>query len=116
MFSITVYVPMAQIILLYQKEEKARVDFGIITNLSKDAVIIDDYGHELLLNPGMFAGAMLEDLNKSQLGHVDYGLHHARTQAKAQQAAARDPAIAAAQAAMRQGPAVLQPGMNGIMR
>jgi len=53
---------------------------------------------------------MLEDMEKSKLAHIERGLHQARTQAKAQQAATQDPVLKSA--AMMRGPAMIDPMGN----
>lgn len=74
-------------------------------------VFCDDFGQSVNVKQSEIHGVMVEDLEQSQMGQVERGLHNARTQAKAQTRALADPSLAAAIRA--QGPAVHSPFPNG---
>jgi hypothetical protein len=73
--------------------------------------VTDDFGQTATFDTNNITGRMIENLDKSQLAHVERSLRQQRMQAKFQKAAEADPEI---RAAMR-GPAVLTPmaGFNG---
>jgi len=98
--------------LLFKTKEKAHEAHKML--LAPDMPILsfeDDFGQRITLTAGQIHGLLLEDLDMSQLGQIERGLHNARSQAKAQQRAMGDPIIK--QSAMMQGPAVHSPFPNG---
>ncbi len=103
--------------LLYKTEEAATTHFKFYQDCQPDSSIGlgDDFGQTCDVKKSCVAGAMLEDLDKSMMAHVERGLHNARTQARAQQLAANDPVLKTA--AMSRGPAMFDPTMqNGMHR
>ncbi len=71
--------------------------------------LADEFGQIALVDRSRIAGAMFEDLDKSMLAHIEYGLHNARTQAKAQQRAVNDPILKTAALTRGQGPGIFNP-------
>lgn len=100
--------------LLYKGEESAMLAWKILMAPAglPAAMVADDFGQTAFVNFASIAGAMLEDLDKSMLAHIERGLHNARTQAKAQQIATNDPVLKTA-AMTRGGPAMFSPQGNG---
>lgn len=101
-------------ILLYRDQEKAESHsaFARTAMVNEGNIeLTDDFGQRVGLRGKAIHGVMLEDMDQSKLAHIEQGLHRARTQAKAQELAAADPILKVA--AMRQGPAMLQPGFGG---
>jgi len=100
--------------LLFENPEladKAFADLETATQTEKIFIsIIDDYGQHASIDVASIHGFMLEDMEKSKLAHIERGLHQARTQAKAQQAATQDPVLKSA--AMMRGPAMIDPMGN----
>jgi hypothetical protein len=74
--------------------------------------IADDFGQRANIKYREIWGFMVEDLELSKLGHIERGLHQARTQAKAQQMAQADPVIKAAAMGRGSGLATLNPMGN----
>ena len=98
--------------LMFQTPEAANKHFELLTAEAALVLIADDFGQTAFVDKSCIAGAMLEDLDKSMLAHVERGLHNARTQAKAQQQAMNDPVLKTA-AMTRGGPALFDPQGNG---
>lgn len=114
MFSVAVcFGPAATVwALLYKEEEGATKVFDSLN----DAIAVggsvggsDDFGQKFVWAGEQLHGVMFEDLELSQLGQIERGLHQARVQAKAQTRAAGDPTIKASM--MAQGPAAFMPGI-----
>ena len=82
--------------------ESAKAGIGAST-----VSVADDFGQRATIDIKSIHGFMLEDMEQSKLAHIERGLHQARTQARAQQMATADPILK--NAAMMQGPAMLQP-------
>lgn len=101
--------------LLFQKPELAEGAFTSIESAKQTKAefisLVDEFGQRATFNVPSIHGFMLEDMEKSKLAHIERGLHQARTQARAQQAAAADPILK--NAAMMQGPPMLAPMGNG---
>lgn len=96
--------------LLYKDEPRARAALAEATRAEKEttAVVTDDFGQQLTVCAGQIHALLFEDLDQSQLGQIERGLHNARVQAKAQDRALTDPTIS--QSLRRsQGPAVMTP-------
>lgn len=91
---------------LFKTEEAAK---NAMEKIGEKCLIADDFGQAANIQPTQIHGMMLEDLDLSQAGQIERGLHNARSQAKAQQRAMSDATIRTA--AMAQGPAVLSGGM-----
>lgn len=100
---------------MFKDAEKALESFNFIVtskmNPGSRVSIIDDFGQQGGFKVDEIHGWILEDMDKSQLAHIERGLHQARTQAKANTMAQGDPALRAAQ--MMQGAPILQPRFNG---
>ena len=96
--------------LLYQKEETARASFRILT-AGQFFEITDDFGQTAFLPTNSHCAALLEDLDKSALAHIERALHNARTNHKANSRAQSDPMLRSAN--VSRGPDVLQPMVNG---
>ena len=93
--------------LLYSKEENATRDYSALTSaILKDKTqqftahvsieLVDDFGQKICINTNSLHGCMLEDLDKTKLGNVEFALHGARANADAQKRAESDPALRAA--------------------
>ena len=100
--------------LLFEKPELADKTFSNIRDAKKSGDlcvgISDEFGQGAMIDVASIHGFMLEDMEKSKLAHIERGLHQARTQAKAQQAATQDPVLKSA--AMMRGPAMIDPMGN----
>lgn len=117
MFSLSVALQDNPVVwtLMFKEKQTAETAFEkLVPNPGNifPNTIEDDFGQKII-NNGLFAGAILEDLDLSKLAHIERALHVARTNAKAQSMASADPTIKAAMLA--HGPAVLS-SMNGNMR
>ena len=106
---------------LFRGEDKARTEMACICTAmddgdvdSSDFVNIkDEFGQEATIRTDDIHGAMLEDMEQSKLAHIERGLHNARTQARANQAAQSDPVLKSAMAGMSPvNPAMLSPMGN----
>lgn len=106
--------------LLFKTEEGAKAVYNTYVSARMEAILpatapiigADDFGQAYALPLDQINSMMFEDLDLSQQGQIERGLHNARTQAKAQQRAMGDATLRTA--AMAQGPAVLSGGMpNG---
>jgi len=119
MHSLTIWFGPAAVFcqLLFKTEEKAAlaynayVDFNVSDGISGSLIGSDDFGQSFAFDLKAVSGVLLEDLDQSQLGQIERGLHNARSQAKAQTRAMSDPALKASM--MAQGPAVHSPFPNG---
>ncbi len=100
--------------LMYQSKETAVLAWKLYGDSQELVILEDDFGQTANFNLSSVAGAMLEDLDKSMLAHVERGLHNARTQAKAQQVAMNDPVLKTAAMTAQRGPAIYDPQGNGI--
>jgi len=114
MFCITIALVDNQVVwtLLYNSEDSAMNSWKKITDLPGQT-LSDDFGQTAMVERSRIAGAMLEDLDKSMLAHIERGIHNARTQAKAQQIALNDPILKTAAMARGQSPAIFSPQGNG---
>jgi hypothetical protein len=114
-FTLTIALGNASWPLVYKSEEKARDAYvGLQTAGWDSQTITDDFGQMVLVQSNSFHGALLEDMDKVRLAHIERNLYAARLQIDAQNAARSDPKIRAAQ--MGQGPAMIQPVGNGGLR
>lgn len=98
MFSLTIVFGPASTNwrLLFKTEEAANLAFGILERRTgEDTRLEDDYGQKLSLK-GQLHGLMMEDMEKSKVGAIEYSLHGARTQANFNQRVQADPAMRAA--------------------
>ncbi|MFZ3214917.1 MAG: hypothetical protein WA192_02550 [Candidatus Acidiferrales bacterium] len=89
---------------VFKTEDAAKKAWDEIA-VADEAVITDDFGQSARFKAKDIAGRMIENLDMSQVAHVERSLRQQRMQAKFQKAAESDPEI---RAAMR-GPAVLSP-------
>ena len=104
--------------LLFEKPKLADKAFADLETAKHKALsgidgvvtISDEFGQHASIDVASIHGFMLEDMEKSKLAHIERGLHQARTQAKAQQAATQDPVLKSA--AMMRGPAMIDPMGN----
>ena len=106
---------------LFRNEERAREELGGLeksislfgeTEISF-VVINDDFGQRATIRIKSLNGFLLEDMEQSKLAHIERGLHNARTQARANQAAQSDPVLKSAMAGMSPvNPAMLSPMGN----
>lgn len=106
--------------LIYKTQETAASAQSSYNNtVHADAhsfVISDDFGQSVSIPASDLHGSMLEDLQQSQLAHIERALHHGRTNAKVMEAAQADPVLKAAAARQQMGPAIINPmGGNGSM-
>lgn len=101
--------------LLFHKPELADKAFIDLETAKKENIgtiaVTDEFGQRATIDVKSIHGFMLEDMEKSKLAHIERGLHQARTQARANQAAAVDPVLK--NAAAMQSPAMLSPMGNG---
>lgn len=97
--------------LLFKTEERMKEAWSAIAapEGTPSFIIGDDFGQSLAVVREQIHAFLAEDLDQSQLGQIERGLHNARTQARANQRAMGDPTIKTA--AMSQGPAVLNGGV-----
>lgn len=104
-------------VLLFKTKEAADAARQLAGHPHEIFSIADDFGQEIRIAKASIHGMMLENMDLSKMAHIEQGLHRARTQAKAQELGAADPILKVA--AMRQGPAMLNPsfpGGNGAFR
>lgn len=120
MFAVTVAFGPQSWRLLYKTQEAAERCWMQLTspadrtqtfNGATHGSFQDDFGQRAYFKLADIAGVMLENLDESKLGSIEFGLHQQRTQVSFQQRAESDPTIRAA-ASMR-GPAILSPMSNG---
>lgn len=90
--------------LFRQKETAEKCISARHASPANNWLITDDFGQHAEIRSADVQGYMLEDMALSRMAAVETGLHQARVQAKAQEAAKTDPVL---RAAMR-GP---QPGV-----
>ena len=84
--------------------EKSMLDAAFEAGILKQC-FTDDYGTEIFL-PKRATAFQVRDTSKAQLAEIEMMLHNARTQNKAQRAAATDPTLSVPQLAVPTG------GMN----
>lgn len=105
--------------LLFKTEEKATlaynayVDFNLSEGTSGSLIGSDDFGQSFAFDLKTVSGILLEDLDQSQLGQIERGLHQARSQAKAQVRGMEDPVIKESLRKQQMGPAVMSPIPGG---
>ena len=106
---------------LFRNEEHALTELESIKNALKlfgetehtFAFIDDDFGQHAAIRLKSLHGFLLENMEESKLAHIERGLHNARTQARANQAAQSDPVLKSAMAGMSPvNPAMLSPMGN----
>lgn len=98
-----------------EKADEARNTLKTARDFAKGVIVTvsDDFGQQADLLASAIVGVMLESLDDSQQATIERGIHHARTQVKAQSRAQADPLLKTARMSGG-GPAVLSPhGMNG---
>lgn len=99
--------------LLFKDADKAKEAESKISFVDGVEVPLeDDYGQRVRVCGGAVSGVMLEDLDKSKQGAVEFGLHQARTQSLYTKMAEADQGLRAARS--MQGPAMLSQ-MGGRM-
>lgn len=122
MFSLTIIfgpTPTPWVLLYKTKEsldaavQNYRAD-KTTTFESGDFIATDDFGATISIKRASIHGVMFEDMDLSKMNAIERGLHHARTQARAEQMAQADPVLRTA--SMGRGNAVLSPGFNGAFR
>lgn len=74
----------------------------------------DDFGSTISVKRDAIQGIMFEDMDLSKMNAIERGLHHARSQVRAEQMAAADPLLKAG-SLHRGGAAMLTP-FNGAFR
>lgn len=122
MYSLSIVLGSMSWRLLYTKEENARRDFQLVQSaISRDKTmqfsahdkidLTDDYGQEMTANARSLHGAMLEDLDKTKVGNVEFALHGARANVDAQKRAESDPVLRSSRT-MQHAP-IISPMGNG---
>ena len=122
MFSLTIVFGTSATpwVLLYKTRESLD---AVIANYRADKtttfgtgpfVATDDFGSTIEINRASIHGVMFEDMDLSKMNAIERGLHHARSQYRAEQMAAADPVLKAA-SLHRGGNAMLTP-FNGAFR
>ena len=96
--------------LLFKTEENARATFEKLKDHLNEMKVADDFGQELVINPGCVSGLMFEDLDQSKLANIELFLHQQRVQVAAQKAAQSDPGLKAS--SLMNGPSVLTPNFQ----
>jgi hypothetical protein len=99
---------------MFHKEEDAHKIFAEVESarLAKTNVAFtDDFSQQASIDGSAIAGALIEDMEKSKMAHIERALHQARTNARTQVAARSDPVLK--NIATMQGPPMLQPMPNG---
>lgn len=94
---------------LYKVMENAQRNYMRLTDTDDQIEIVDDYGQVARLFSTDIHGYMLENLELSKVAQIERGLHHARTQAKANQMAQADPIIRAGNMSRGSGLATIDP-------
>lgn len=107
MWTLTVAVGNIPWALMFKTREAANDSFAVVTAY-QDADIEDDFGQRLRVRAGSVLGAVLEDMDKSKIAHIERALHHARMQHEGQKMAQADATLRMGQA----GPAILTPGFG----
>lgn len=116
MFTLTLAVGSAQWPLVFKTEEGATTAMANIHHLSnpQDRIaIVDDFGQTALIQTSGFHGALLEDMEKVKLAHIERQLYAAKLQIATQKAAQSDPTILAHQRGMGSSASILTPGGLG---
>ncbi len=93
---------------LFKTEETADEAYNRLFNTTSRMQLCDDFGQNAVINLPIHA-FMLEDLELSKIAQIERGLHHARTQAKANQMAQADPVIRAGNMSRGSGLATIDP-------
>lgn len=103
--------------LLFKSAEAAQAQMHYLSIDTGGVVgritLVDDFGQKACLDTRSIHGWMLENMDESKIGAVEYHLHETRLRATIQQRVESDPTIRAA--AMSRGPAILNPMGNGRM-
>ena len=104
---------------LFRNEEQAQTELEaleramLLETETSLVVIDDDFGQHAAIRIKSLHGFLLENMEESKLAHIERGLHNARTQARANQAAQSDPVLKSAMAGMSPvNPAMLSPMGN----
>lgn len=87
--------------LLYKDATKAEEALRLAYPQEPEAVVNalfkDDYGQQFIVDTSRVSAAMLEDLDESKVGTIEYAIRNARIQAQANLRAQNDPVIKSAQ-------------------
>jgi hypothetical protein len=115
MYALTICLKSAVFQLLFKTEEHARkqqerLQWNPTTAMGSVEWISvhDDFGQEMSFSREALGGHIYEDMDVSQLAHVERAVHQHRLQVKAQKAAEADPSLRMQR--MMNGPGMLQPG------
>ena len=119
MFSLTVVFGTSPTpwVLLYKTKDALD---AAVTNYRTRAfdtgefIATDDFGSTISVKRTAIQGIMFEDMDLSKMNAIERGLHHARSQARAEQMAAADPVLKAA--SMHRGGAAMLTPFNGAFR
>lgn len=106
MYSLSIVFGSVSWRLLYSKEENAFRDYNSVTGaILKDKTqqftahisveLVDDFGQKICVSTNSLHGCMLEDLDKTRVGNVEFALHGLRANVDAQKRAESDPMLRA---------------------
>lgn len=105
--------------LMYKTREKIDEHQAFVNAPNPASIKLeDDFGQIVSVNTINVHAIMLEDLQQSQLAHIERALHHGRTNAKTMEAAQADPVLKAAALRQQMSPAIIDPTRgagNGMM-
>lgn len=101
MFSLSICLGSATWRLLYKTEEKANEHYAMARaplkthefNPEEHFQLIDDFGQQACFRRSAIVGTMLENLDKSRIGNVEFGMHNAKTQLALQTRMQADPSM-----------------------
>ncbi len=114
MFSLSIALGNTSWRLLFKTEEKALAAYELIGNpIIENLIIADDFGQTATCKVANVHGFLIEDMDKTQLAHVELALYQARGNVRAQNAAQTDPTLKAARFA--QSPSMISQMGNGMM-
>lgn len=102
MHALSIVIGLASWRLLYKTPEKAEEHFNFTTpdkthefNPTEWIQLIDDFGQRAKLRRDQISAVMLEDLNESKLGTIEYNIHSQLVQREFQKRAESDPRLRA---------------------
>ena len=118
MFSLTIAFGNTNWRLLYKTEEKANEHYMLARAPDKTAhfnpeghfELTDDFGQRACINRASINGVMLENLDQSRVGNIEFGMHNARTQIALQKRLQAEPGM---RGPMMGGPGIVNPMANG---